>query len=76
MATNNDELIKELLKDVDFKKLTPEQVTGKNGLIQQLTRRIIETAMNAEMTDHLVMRKMKDQQRKAATAAMGKAQKK
>ena len=53
MTMNNDEIIKELLKDVDFKKLTPEQITGQNGLIQQLTKRIVETAMNAEMTDHL-----------------------
>ena len=36
MAMDKDEIIKEFLKDVDFKKLTPEQVTGKNGLIQQL----------------------------------------
>ncbi len=27
MAMDKDEIIKELLKDVDFKKLTPEQVT-------------------------------------------------
>ncbi len=53
MAMNNEEIIKELLKDVDFKKLTPEQITGQNGLIQQLTKKIVETAMNAEMTDHL-----------------------
>lgn len=53
MAMNNEEIIKEFLKDVDFKKLTPEQITGQNGLIQQLTKMIIETAMNAEMTDHL-----------------------
>jgi transposase-like protein len=53
MVMNNEEIIKELLKDVDFKKLTPEQITGQNGLIQQLTKRIVETAMNAEMTDHL-----------------------
>ena len=38
MAMDNEELIKELLKGVDFKKLTPEQVTGRDGLIQQLTR--------------------------------------
>ena len=38
MAMNNEGIIKELLKDVDFKKLTPEQITGQNGLIQQLTK--------------------------------------
>lgn len=53
MTMNNDEIIKELLKNVDFKKLTPEQITGQNGLIQQLTTRIVETAMNAEMAEQL-----------------------
>ena len=52
MATN-EEIIAEMLKGIDFKKLTPEQITGSNGLIQQLTKRVVETAMNAEMTEHL-----------------------
>lgn len=76
MATNNDELIKELLKDVDFKKLTPEQVTGRNGLIQQLTRRIIETAMNAEMTDHLGYEKNERSIEKSSNSRNGKSSKK
>ena len=76
MAMNNDEIIKELLKDVDFKKLTPEQVTGKNGLIQQLTKRIIETAMNAEMTDHLGYEKNERSTEKSINTRNGKSSKK
>lgn len=57
MVMNNDEIINDLLKDVDFAKLTPEQITGQNGLIQQLTKRIVETAMQAEMTEHLGYKK-------------------
>jgi putative transposase len=53
MATTRDDLIEQLLKDVDFSKLTPEQITGQSGLIKQLTKRIVEKAMNAEMKDHL-----------------------
>lgn len=53
MATTKDELIEQLLKDVDFSKLTPEQITGESGLLKQLTKRIVEKAMNAEMKDHL-----------------------
>ena len=53
MATKRDDLIEQLLKDVDFSKLTPEQITGEGGLIKDLTRRIVEKAMNAEMKDHL-----------------------
>lgn len=52
MATN-EELISEMLKGIDFKKLTSDQITGSNGLIQQLTKRVVETALNAEMTETL-----------------------
>ena len=48
-----EELINDFLKNIDFKNLTPEQITGKNGLIDQVMKRMIEAAMNAEMTDHL-----------------------
>lgn len=56
MAKNDNEkneLVEELLKDIDFKNLTPDQITGKDGLIKQLTKRIVEKAMNAEMDEHL-----------------------
>ncbi len=76
MAMNNEGIIKELLKDVDFKKLTPEQITGQNGLIQQLTKMIIETAMNAEMTDHLGYEKVKKVQFQPEITGTGKALKK
>jgi putative transposase len=53
MAIEKDDLIEKLLEDVDFSKLTPEQITGESGLLKQLTKRIVEKAMNAEMKDHL-----------------------
>jgi len=53
MASTKDELIEGLLKDIDFSKLTTEQITGESGLLKQLTKRIVEAAMNAEMKDHL-----------------------
>ena len=52
MADSKD-LIEKLLEEVDFKNLSPDQITGKNGLIKQLTKRIVEKAMNAEMEQHL-----------------------
>lgn len=48
MATT-DELLDILMKD--YKK--PEDLIGENGLLKQLTKRLIERAMQAEMTDHL-----------------------
>jgi len=35
----------------DYKK--PEQIIGENGLLKQLTRALLERAMNAELDDHL-----------------------
>lgn len=45
----NPQLIDELLKD--YRK--PEDVIGENGLLKQLTKAILERAMNAEMAEHL-----------------------
>jgi putative transposase len=43
------ELIDELLKDYQ----RPEDVIGENGLLKQLTKALLERAMNAELTNHL-----------------------
>jgi putative transposase len=44
-----DELIDQIL--VSYEK--PEDLTGQGGLLKQLTARILERAMEAEMTEHL-----------------------
>lgn len=53
MVKSKEAQIEEFLKDLDFSKLTTEQITGETGLLKQLTKRIVEKAMNAEMNDHL-----------------------
>ena len=45
----NTELIDELLKH--YQK--PEDIVGENGLLKQLTKALLERAMNAELTHHL-----------------------
>jgi putative transposase len=47
--TIDNELIDNLLKD--YKK--PEDLIGENGLLKQLTKRLLERAMAAEMTEHI-----------------------
>jgi putative transposase len=42
-------LIDNLLKDYK----TPEDILGENGLLKQLTKAVLERAMQAELTDHL-----------------------
>ncbi|SPF39117.1 transposase [Candidatus Sulfopaludibacter sp. SbA4] len=44
-----DGVIDRLLKD--YKK--PEDIIGENGLLKQLTKTLLERAMNAELTHHL-----------------------
>lgn len=44
-----DELIDQLLASYE----KPEDLTGEGGLLKQLTARLIERAMEAEMTDHI-----------------------
>lgn len=44
-----EELLNELLASVS----SPEQLLGKEGLLKQLTARLVEKALQAEMTHHL-----------------------
>lgn len=44
-----DDLLDALMKE--YKK--PEDLIGENGLLKELTKRLLERAMQAEMTDHL-----------------------
>jgi hypothetical protein len=38
---------------IDFHELTQDEVVGQGGLIKQLTGRILQKALEAEMTEHL-----------------------
>jgi transposase-like protein len=49
----DEEILDSLLGRIDFANLTAEQIIGKNGLVSSLTKRIIEIAMDGEMTEHL-----------------------
>ena len=47
--TINPKLLDEVL--AEYKK--PEDMIGKNGLLKQLTKALLERAMQAELTGHL-----------------------
>lgn len=47
----NTEAIDNLIKDLDLKPGT--QIFGANGLVKQITKRLVETALEAEMEEHL-----------------------
>jgi putative transposase len=44
-----EEILTELLASVS----SPEQLLGKDGLLKQLTSRLVERVLQAEMTEHL-----------------------
>jgi len=46
-------------------------LTGPGGLLKQLTRTVLETALNQEMTGHLVMRNTGSQWRRTCATAPG-----
>ena len=69
------EEIAKILEGVDFSKLTQEQITGPNGLVKQLTKRLLEKAMNAEMTKHLGYEKHEISEKRTANSRNGKSKK-
>lgn len=70
MATT-DELLDALMKD--YKK--PEDLIGENGLLKQLTKKLLERAMQAEMTEHLGYEKHEPAGRKSGNSRNGSYQK-
>jgi len=47
------DIIDQLLDNIDFRGLTQDEVVGQDGIIKQLTGRILQRALDAEMTEHL-----------------------
>ena len=47
------DIVVQILDTINFKGLTQNEVVGQDGLIKQLTGRILQRALEAEMTEHL-----------------------
>lgn len=45
----SNEVLDQILKDYE----KPEDLLSENGLLQQLTKALVERALNGEMTHHL-----------------------
>src|SRR5256885_9214549 len=65
-------LIDKLL--ADYKR--PEDIIGENGLLKQLTKAVLERAMQAELTDHLGYEKHDPVGYKSGNSRNGKTKKK
>lgn len=68
-----NELLDDLLKDCK----TPEEILGKNGLLKQLTKKMVERALEGEMNEHLGYKKhQKKYQRRIVVMVQAKKQSK
>jgi transposase-like protein len=47
------DILDQILDTIDFRGLTQDEVVGQDGLIKLLTGKILQRALNAEMTEHL-----------------------
>jgi len=70
--TISEKLLDELLKDYK----NPEDLLGKNGIMQELKKRLIERAMEAEMSGHLGYEKHALEGRNKQNSRNGHSQKK
>ena len=69
--SKQDALIDELLQDCGDSK----DILGKNGLLKQLTKRLVERTLEAELTDHLGYEPNAPQGRGSGNNRNGKSQK-
>jgi putative transposase len=53
MTTKKHEVPDELLSGLLANYKKPEDLIGENGLLKQLTKLLVERALDAELTEHL-----------------------
>ncbi|WP_370870925.1 transposase [Hydrogenophaga sp.] len=73
MTTKKHEVPQELLASrlADYKK--PEDLIGENDLLKQLTKLLVEKALDAELTEHLGHERHEAVATPAATPATARA---
>lgn len=67
-----EEILDELLKEYK----SPEDLLGKDGLLKELTKRLLEKAMDSELTHHLGYEKYSPAGKKSGNSRNGKSSKK
>ena len=75
MSTKKHEVPEELLASLlaDYKK--PEDLIGENGLLKQLTKLLVEKALDAELAEHLGHGKNETVVNEAGNTRNGKSRK-
>ena len=57
MTAKRQKKEKDVIDQLDFHGMTRDELTGKDGLLRQLTSRFYERILNAEMDEYLVYKK-------------------
>ena len=66
-----EDLLDTLMKDY----MNPEDLIGETGLLKQLTKQLLELAMQAEMTEHLGYEKNAPANKKTSNSRNGRYKK-
>jgi transposase-like protein len=66
-----DEILEEILKEYK----NPEDLIGKDGILKELTKRLVEKAMESELTHHLGYDKYSSAGKKSGNSRNGKSSK-
>jgi putative transposase len=66
-----DEILEEILKEYK----NPEDLIGKDGILKELTKRLVEKAMESELTHHLGYEKYSPAGKKSGNSRNGKGSK-
>ncbi|NII11648.1 transposase, partial [Oleiagrimonas sp. C23AA] len=53
MTSRKHDVPEELLSQLLANYQNPEDLIGENGLLKELTKRLVERALDTEMTEHL-----------------------
>jgi len=64
-----EEILEEILKDYK----NPEDLIGKDGLLKELTKRLVEKAMDSELTHHLGYKKHSSRGKNSGNSRNGKS---
>lgn len=73
MTASSPNISSEVIDNLLSNYQKPEDLIGENGLLKQLTKALVERALQAEMTDHLGYKKNEPVSNKAGNTRNGKS---
>jgi hypothetical protein len=75
MAEKKQDQDVDAMLDRMLKRRSPEEVVGSGGLLEELTKRLLERALEGELTDHLGSEKHAEEGRNRGNSRNGRTRK-